>query len=130
MPRSPNGLDFSPVHEFSPLNIDGSRRAISSTEVNENNDDIGDELVNSLPRDGRAPMAAPLRAFPGVVAAPGLTFEGDADTGFAWTASGTIAVVSNGVQIGTISPTGISSIGDDARFGEAQNDAFFFAATL
>lgn len=122
MPRNPAGTAYSSPNAFSPLNQDGSRRVISSDEMNENFEDVGDELVNSLPRDGRAPMEGALKLANGILAAPSLTFATDADTGLFLSAPGVISLVVGGVQIGTISAAGVTSVAD--------HDAFFFAATM
>lgn len=45
----------------------------------------------------------------GSLSAPSMTFLNDTDTGFYRTASGTIGMVSNGVQVGTIGSTGINT---------------------
>jgi microcystin-dependent protein len=55
---------------------------ISSSDWNTNFDDVGDEITNSLPRDGQAGMTGQLKAATGTVGAPGITFLGDLDSGF------------------------------------------------
>lgn len=54
MPRNPSGTGYTVPNTFSP----GTKAY--SAQVNQNFQDIGTELVNSLPRDGRAPMTGPL----------------------------------------------------------------------
>lgn len=46
----------------------------------------------------------------GATASPGLSFTSDTDTGLVRSGDGTIAVVCNGVTVGTFSPTGFSAI--------------------
>ncbi|WP_245521670.1 hypothetical protein [Rhizobium leguminosarum] len=43
--------------------------------------DLGNEITNSLPRDGSAPMVAPLKAADGTVSAPGVGFASVPQTG-------------------------------------------------
>ena len=54
-------------------------------------------------------MTGPLLADPGTPAAPGLSFSGATDTGFA-ESSGSIAVIAGGVPQMVISPTGVNII--------------------
>lgn len=75
--------------------------------VNENFADIGAELTNSLPRDGRTPMTGQLVAAVGTLAAPGITFTGDLNTGFMFKADGIWAYVVNGVEAFTLSNSGL-----------------------
>lgn len=124
MPRNPAGTDYSVPHTFTQTNPDGSRRVISSDQVNQNFNDLGNEVVNSLPRDGRAPMTGPLRLVAGTEEAPGLTFAGDTDTGFVLLAAGEIGLVSGGVVVATVTASGIS------QPPHIDNDAFFYASTL
>lgn len=78
--------------------------------------DLGNELTNSLPRDGQAPMLAPLKVVDGTQTAPGLTFNSDTNTGLFRPGSGSVAlsvggseqlrVVSGSVLLGQTSSTG------------------------
>lgn len=43
--------------------------------------DLGSEITNSLDRNGKGAMLAPLQCVPGSVSAPGVTFSNDSDTG-------------------------------------------------
>ncbi len=128
MPRNPSGTAYSKPNTFG-LN---PPEVISSSKMNANFDDIGTELVNSLPRDGRAAMTGQLRAVAGVGSLPGYAFDADPDTGLRWLSSGEFAFTSNGVDVISVGPDGIIidkaetlvSIGDfydtaralDARF--------------
>lgn len=58
-----------------------SGTTISSTWANNTLADISVELTNSLDRQGRGAMLAPLQVVQGTAGAPGLTFVGDPDTG-------------------------------------------------
>ena len=53
----------------------------SSTIVNSVNSDVGTELTNSLDRNGRGQMLAPLALTDGSVTAPGLTFNSEPASG-------------------------------------------------
>jgi hypothetical protein len=54
----------------------------------------------------------------GITAAPGMSFIGDADTGFRRSASGTVIFVSNGVDVLTMDAGGISGIISTSTFGD------------
>ncbi|ANL64858.1 hypothetical protein AMC82_CH01164 [Rhizobium phaseoli] len=61
--------------------------------------DLGNEITNSLPRDGSAPMAAPLKAASGTVSAPGLGFASNPQTGLYLKGGGVLGFTQNGVDI-------------------------------
>ncbi|KEC75945.1 hypothetical protein RLPCCGM1_c0048 [Rhizobium leguminosarum bv. phaseoli CCGM1] len=61
--------------------------------------DLGNEITNSLPRDGSAPMAAPLKAASGTVSAPGLGFASNPQTGIYLKGGGVLCFTQNGVDI-------------------------------
>lgn len=75
--------------------------------VNENFSDIGAELTNSLPRDGRAGMTGQLVAAVGTLAQPAISFAGDLNSGFMWKSDGVTAYVVNGVEAFTLSSAGL-----------------------
>lgn len=58
-----------------------SGTTITSTWANTLTGDIATELTNSLDRNGRGAMLAPLQCSSGSVSAPSLTFSADTDTG-------------------------------------------------
>lgn len=73
--RGPSGsysLPLSPVTSGS---------TISPTWANTTLNDLGSELTNSLDRQGRGAMLAPLQLATGSVSLPSLTFSADIDTG-------------------------------------------------
>lgn len=113
---------------------------ITSTWANNTLTDIGTELTNSLDRNGRGAMQAPLQLSNGSAAAPSLTFGTDTDTGayrvgannggltaggvksFDWTASGVAVTGTQSVSgmltcsagltvTGAASGAGVSSTG-------------------
>jgi hypothetical protein len=75
-----------------------SGTAISSTVHNNTMSDVASELTNSLDRNGRGAMLAPLQLASGTVSAPGLTFSGDADTGFYRIGANDVALSAGGTK--------------------------------
>ncbi|MBY3180229.1 hypothetical protein HFO24_00835 [Rhizobium laguerreae] len=61
--------------------------------------DLGNEITNSLPRDGSAPMVAPLKAASGTVSAPGLGFASTPQTGLYLKGGGLLGFTQNGVDV-------------------------------
>ncbi|ULR43095.1 hypothetical protein [Rhizobium sp. K102] len=61
--------------------------------------DLGNEITNSLPRDGSAPMAAPLKAAGGTVSAPGVGFASNPQTGIYLKGGGVLGFTQNGIDI-------------------------------
>lgn len=90
-------------------NTISSGQTISASPVQANFSDIASEITGSLPRNGEAAMTGQLKASSGTVAAPGMAFSSDTDTGFYRKAADTIGVVAGGVEVGTIGTTGFSS---------------------
>lgn len=100
MPRNQTGTHTVP-------NSFNVNTVINPDRVNENFTDAGNEITNSLPRDGRSAMTAQLKAAVGTLAQPGIAFDGDANTGFMWKSDGVLAYVANGVEAFTLTSTGI-----------------------
>ncbi|ANL34116.1 hypothetical protein [Rhizobium phaseoli] len=61
--------------------------------------DLGNEITNSLPRDGSAPMGSPLKLASGTVSAPGLGFSSTPQTGLYLKGGGLLGFTQNGVDI-------------------------------
>ncbi|MBB4507908.1 hypothetical protein [Rhizobium leguminosarum] len=61
--------------------------------------DLGNEITNSLPRDGSAPMVAPLKAAGGTVSAPGIGFASTPQTGLYLKGGGLLGFTQNGVDV-------------------------------
>ncbi|MFW2232650.1 MULTISPECIES: hypothetical protein [Rhizobium] len=61
--------------------------------------DLGNEITNSLPRDGSAPMIAPLKAASGTVSAPGVGFASVTQTGLYLKGGGLLGFAQNGVDM-------------------------------
>lgn len=89
-----------------------SGTTISSTVHNATMSDISTELTNSLDRQGRGAMLAPLQCYDGTAAAPGLTFDGDPDTGLYRVGANTLGWSAAGVKMGEASPSGTYLEGD------------------
>ncbi|MGR9203260.1 hypothetical protein ACU8OG_04820 [Rhizobium leguminosarum] len=60
--------------------------------------DLGNEITNSLPRDGSAPMVAPIKAASGTVSAPGVGFASNPQTGLYLKGGGLLGFTQNGVD--------------------------------
>ncbi|PDT23907.1 hypothetical protein [Rhizobium hidalgonense] len=61
--------------------------------------DLGNEITNSLPRDGSAPMGSPLKLASGTVSAPGLGFSSTPQTGLYLKGGGLLGFTQNGVDL-------------------------------
>lgn len=70
--------------------------------------DLGNEITNSLPRDGSAPMVAPIKAADGSVAAPGVGFASNPSTGIYLKSAGVGALAASGVEIANWAAAGLS----------------------
>ncbi|TXH17163.1 MAG: hypothetical protein E6R03_04400 [Hyphomicrobiaceae bacterium] len=101
MPRNGSGT-MSVPNSFS------SGAVISSSGMNANFTDIASEITGSLPRDGQAAMTGQLKASSGTVAAPGMAWSSDTDTGFRRSAANTTMAVAGGADIAAISDTGLA----------------------
>ncbi len=76
-----------------------SGTTITSANENAFRADVSTELTNSLDRQGRGAMLAPLQLDNGTVAAPSLTFGTDADTGLYRVAANNPAIAAGGVKV-------------------------------
>lgn len=83
-----------------------SGTTISSTWANNTLGDLAAEMTNSLDRQGRGPMLAPLKLQSGTAGAPGLTFNGDTDTGIYRAGNGDVRMQVDGAQSMQFTPTG------------------------
>lgn len=122
MPRNGSG-SMSVPNSFS------SGATISSSAMNANFTDVASELTNSLAKDGQTTMTGPIKAAAGSVAAPSITFGSDTDTGFYRKATGTIGVVSDGVELGTLSSAGFTDSTGVVAKGFASGTAMLFVQT-
>lgn len=93
---------------MSTTNSFSSGTTISSSAMNANFTDVASEITGSLPRDGQAAMTGQFKAASGTVAAPGMAFSSDTNTGFYRKTGSTIGVVAGGAEVATISSSGIT----------------------
>lgn len=82
-----------------------SGTVISSTVFNNTMTDFKSEITNSLDRNGRGAMLAPLQNYSGTLGAPGITYSGDTNTGFFRQADGEVLCSSNGNEVCKFSST-------------------------
>lgn len=123
MPRNGSGV-YSPTAGV-PVT---SGTTISSTAINNVLDDLGDEITASLPVSGVAPMTGVFRATLGTVAAPGIAFVGDTNTGIYSPGADQIALATNGTVALTISATQTTTWAAAATF--SSTTTFTGAATF
>jgi hypothetical protein len=76
-----------------------SGTTVSTTWANNTLTDLATEVSNSLDRQGRGVMLAPLQATDGTASAPGITFGSETNSGLYRSASGDIAFVIAGVVV-------------------------------
>ena len=98
-------------------NTISSGQTISASPVQANFSDIASEITGSLPRNGEAAMTGQLKASSGTVAAPGMAFSSDTDTGFYRKAADTIGIVAGGTEVGTIGTNGMTDANSLAIVG-------------
>lgn len=122
MPRNGSG-SMSVPNSFS------SGATISSSAMNANFTDVAAEITNSVAKDGQTTMTGPLKAASGSVASPSMAFGSDLDTGFYRKASGTIGVVSDGTEIGTLSPAGFTDAAGVVAKGFPAGTVMLFVQT-
>ena len=79
---------------------------ISSDTHNTTQADVAQGITDSLDRNGRGGMAAPLPFADGTVTAPGMTWTNERNTGFYRAAPGTMIVASLGNTLVRFSPSG------------------------
>ena len=71
---------------------------VTSTWANGLVTDIGNTFGNVLPRDGQAPMSAPLRLTDGTNTQPGITFNSDTNTGLYRPGAGLLSLTVSGTE--------------------------------
>ncbi|PDV89943.1 hypothetical protein CO652_00535 [Rhizobium sp. H4] len=96
MPRNPSTGIYSKPAGTTP----SVGQIIDPAPWNQLTSDLGNEITNSLPRDGSAPMVAPLKAASGTVSAPGLGFASNPQTGVYLKGGDQLGFTQNGVEVG------------------------------
>lgn len=87
---------------------------ISSTWANTTLGDLGTELTNSLDRNGRGAMLAPLQLSSGTVTAPGLTFSSENGSGLFRNASNDIRMSVNQATVEQWTTSGVAVTGTES----------------
>ncbi|MBX5020155.1 hypothetical protein [Rhizobium lentis] len=95
MPRNPSTGVYSKPAGTTP----SVGQIIDPAPWNQLTSDLGNEITNSLPRDGSAPMVAPLKAASGTVSAPGVGFASNPQTGIYLKGGGLLGFTQNGVDV-------------------------------
>jgi microcystin-dependent protein len=85
---------------------------ITASDHNENYSDIAAEITNSVAVDGQSTLTGPLKATSGTVAAPGITFGSDTDSGLYRIGANNIGVAVNGAKVIDVATTGATITGD------------------
>lgn len=73
--------------------------------------DVATELTNSLDRGGRGAMTAPLQAAVGSVSAPGVTFDGDTDSGLYRIGANNVGLAVSGIKALDVTTSGLGVTG-------------------
>lgn len=101
MPRNGSGTYVLPTgNPVAPGTV------IESTWANDTMTDVGTALTGSLPRNGEAPMSAPLKLSDGTVSSPSLTFNSQTSTGVYWPGTGILALTAGGVEVFRVNSSG------------------------
>lgn len=61
--------------------------------------DLGNEITNSIAKDGQTPMIGPLKLPDGVATAPAITFSGETNSGMYRDGAGTVAISAGSVPV-------------------------------
>lgn len=85
---------------------------ITASDHNENYSDIATEITNSVAVDGQSTMTGQLKAASGTVAAPGITFGADTDSGLYRIGANNLGVAVGGTKIVDVASTGATIVGD------------------
>ncbi|MCV9942986.1 hypothetical protein [Rhizobium sp. BT-175] len=95
MPRNPSTGIYSKPAGTTP----SVGQIVDPAPWNQLTSDLGNEITNSLPRDGSAPMIAPLKAASGTSTGPGFGFASNPQTGIYMKGGGLLGFTQNGVDI-------------------------------
>ncbi|MBB3744993.1 hypothetical protein FHX10_004530 [Rhizobium sp. BK591] len=112
MPRNSSGVYSKPAGTTPSVG-----QVIDPVPWNALTTDLGNEITNSLPRDGSAPMTAPLKNADGSQAQPSVTFSSEPATGMYLKAAGVAALVAGGSEVLNWSGSGVSVAGNFSTSG-------------
>tara|TARA_R110000824_G_scaffold219447_1_gene406342 strand:+ start:1223 stop:3109 length:1887 start_codon:yes stop_codon:yes gene_type:complete len=90
-------------------------------------DDVGNEITESLSRNGEGGMLAPLRAYAGTASVPGVAWADETTSGFYWAGANewyAVSVTTPVVKFTSTEvtiPTGVTFTATDALVGKATN---------
>lgn len=96
---------------YSKVNTFVSGNSITAAGHNQNWDDLVAEMTNSVAADGQTTMTGPLKAASGTVAAPGIAFAAELDTGLFRLGTDSIGVAAGGTKILHIDTSGMQVTG-------------------
>lgn len=117
MPRNGSG-NYSKVNTFS------AGATITASGQNQNWDDIASEMSNSVAADGQTTMTGQLKASNGTVAAPGVSFASDLDTGMYRIGGNNVGIACNGAKVLDVATTGLAVTGDVSATGALKQGGF------
>lgn len=101
MPRNASGVYSLPNPDVVP------NTTILSSDENETREDIAEELTNSLDRNGRGPMLAPVRAYDGLINLPSYSWNTEINSGLYKKATNEFWFAVAGVDIFGFTATGV-----------------------
>ncbi len=82
---------------------------ITASSHNQNWADVAAEITNSVAADGQTTMSGPLKAASGTVAAPGIAFGSDPDTGIYRIGANSMGLAAAGANVATVSASGLDA---------------------
>jgi microcystin-dependent protein len=109
---------------YSVVNTFVAGATITAAGHNQNWSDIAAEMTNSVAADGQTTMTGPLKAASGTVAAPGITFGSDTDSGIYRIGSNNLGVAVNGAKVLDVATTGATVTGDLEASGSVKQNGF------
>lgn len=116
MPRNASGVYSLPAL-YNPV---VARATIAKDWANTTLNDVESELTNSLDRSGRGAMTGQLQLNAGTAALPGLTFDGDTDTGVYRSAANELGFSTGGTVRATLNATALTISAALALGGQLQ----------
>jgi microcystin-dependent protein len=109
---------------YSKVNTFVASATITAAGHNQNWDDIAAEITNSVAADGQTTMTGPLKASSGTVAAPGVTFGSDPDSGLYRIGANNLGVAVNGAKVLDVGTAGLGVTGTLSATGAISQNGF------